>query len=152
MLHARVNYGDPGHHKLEKDIYSSVEERLTKKVEFDWCFPVKGSGEVDVIYEYIEFEHAPTTLEVLKEIKRRRNVRFPDFAETCEFHAQNPNERKVNPIISICGPVSHLEDDWYIASGIVQADWCGLHLYVRHIDVPEANGRWWWGRFLVVRK
>lgn len=137
----QVNYDDPGHHTLNPDEYSYVEGGLTEK-----DFPVRGTGEVDVMYEYVTFDQDPTTQEVLDEIERRGNLRVPDFAETRDFHAQNPGERKGGWIVSLCGVVTRRKGGPSVAS--VHADAHGLDLGWGRLD-----NRWLRSfRFLAVRQ
>lgn len=140
-LTAHVNYDDPGHHAFNRDEYYYVEGGLSSA-----DFPVRGQGEADVMYEYITFNHDPTTQEVLDEIEQRGNLRVPDFAETRDFHAQNPQERKKGWIVSLGGVVADREGCPGVAS--VGADGDGLGL-----DWRWLGGRWTRSsRFLAVRK
>jgi len=146
MLRARVNYDNPEHHHFDHRLYSSVEEGLGRNFKFD--FQVRGVGKADIAYEYVDFNHTPTLEEVILQIKRRNNLRLPDFAETRDFHSQNPNEQKMEPIVSVCGGINHLEDYLYYAHGMISADRCGLHLYKGFPAVRFG----WERRFLTVRK
>lgn len=140
-LFAPVNYDDPAHRRIDRDQYYYVDNGLTPE-----HFPIRHTGQADVTFDYITFDHEPTTQEVLDEVERRGDVELPDFAATRDFHKANPDERKKAPVISLCGSFVDRSGSRYVAC--VRADEYGLNL------------GWYWighrwnrhGRFLVVRK
>lgn len=140
-LTARVTYGNPDHHRLKRDQYRYIEGGLSSA-----DFPVRGTEEADVTYEYVTFDHEPTTQEVLDEIGRRGNLRVPDFAETRDFHAQNPGEREKGWIMSLCGVVTRRGGDPGVA--LVDAYVHGLDLDWGWLDTRWRQAR----RFLAVRQ
>ena len=140
-LFAPVNYDDPAHRRIDRDEYVYHDDSLTPE-----HFPIRHTGQADVEYDYITFDHDPTTQEVLDEVERRGDVELPDFANTRDFHKANPDERKKAPVISLCGSIT--DDGGYRGVAYVGASARGLSLYWSWIDYR-------WGqscRFLVVRK
>lgn len=121
FLKARVNYDNPAHRRIDRDQYVYVNDSLRPK-----HFSVQGKGQCDVIYDYLEYDHEPTTEEVLADIERRSDIRLPDFAETMDFHNANPRERMKAPVISLCGSVEDEDGERFVA--YVRALGNGLHL------------------------
>lgn len=133
-----VDHDDPAYRTMPKqggDWYY-VDTSLTTA-----HFPITRKGIEEVTYEYVEFDHEPTTQEVLNEIKRR-GLERPDYAETMAFLKEHPNERKVAPVISLCGLVG----DRLVAD--VDARGFGLRLLW-----DDLSSRWGQRcRFLAVRR
>ncbi len=140
-LFALVNYDDPAHRRIDRDQhYVYVDNSLIPE-----HFPIRHTGQADVTFDYITFDHEPTTQEVLDEIERRGDIEFPDFAATRDFHKANPDERKKAPIISLCGSI--MDQDGHRNVAYVNANENGLNLNWNRID-----NRWNQDcRFLVVR-
>lgn len=141
---ALVNYYDPAHHRIDCDQYAFVAEDLCPE-----HFPVRGKGQREVIYDYLEFDHEPTTQEVFSAIEARSDIRVPDFAETRDYHETYPQERMVAPVISLCGTIETWDRKRSVAC--VEA--------YDNKDKGLRLNRYWLGfrwlpctRFLVVRK
>lgn len=140
-LVAPVNYDDPAYRRIDRDEYYYADNELRPE-----HFPIRHQGQVNVTFEYITFDHEPTTQEVLDEVERRGDVELPDFANTRDFHKANPDERKKAPVISLCGSVVVLRGGRGVA--YVDAIEGGLGLGWVRVD-----SRWLQRcRFLVVRK
>jgi hypothetical protein len=97
---SRVNYDDPAHRRIDRDQFVFVDGSLRPE-----HFLVMGSGQANVIYDYLVYEHEPTIVEILQTIKSRIYIRLPDFAETMDYHKNNPQERQKAPVISFCGAI-----------------------------------------------
>lgn len=136
-----VNYDDPIYGRIDRDQYAFVADGLRPE-----HFPVRGKGQQEVIYDYLEFDHEPTTEEVMRAVESRGNVRLPDFAETMAYHKANPEERMKAPVISLCGAIEDRVDKRYVAYVLANED--GVSLYWRWF-----RNRWLQHcRFLVVCK
>lgn len=68
-----------------------------------WALTSRHIGTQEVTYQYVEFEHEPTTQEVIDRINATGEN--PDYGETVAFHKAYPNERKVARVFAICGQV-----------------------------------------------
>jgi len=141
LLKAWVNYDDPSHRRIDRDQYVFVNDSLRPE-----HFPVRGKGQAEVIYKYLDYDHEPSAEEVLQDVERRGDVRLPDFAETRDYHKANPEERKEAPVISLCGAIKTRDDKRRVA--YVYAGERGLFLYWSWIN-PRWDRRC---RFLVVCK
>lgn len=99
-LKALVNYDDPAHRSIDPKQYAYVDPSLSPE-----HFPVRGKGQAEVIFKYLEFDHEATTEEVLHTIAGRSDVRRPDKAETDSYLKANPQEPQEAPVISLCGAI-----------------------------------------------
>ncbi len=135
-----VNYDDPRWQGIDRPAYYYINDSLTVA-----DFPVYKTGSEEVDYEYVEFDHDPTTQEVLDEIDRR-GLRVPDRAEAEVFLDKNPDEPKKRWIAALCGTVSIR----YGYRGVADVDANGR---CRGLDWDRLGNRWGRrGRFLAVRK
>lgn len=139
---ALVKYDDPAHHRIDRDQYASVNDVLRSE-----HFPVRGKGQIEVVYDYLQFDYEISAEDVISIVKGRSDIRFPDKAETDEYHKTYPQERMIDPVISFCGALMK-RDGKFDTIALVHADGDGIQL-----------GRVWlycgWRpdcRFLVVRK
>ncbi len=140
-LFAPVNYDDPAHRRIDREKYYNVADSLRSE-----HFPIRHSGQANVTYEYVTFDHDPTTQEVLDEVERRGDVELPDFANTRDFHNANPDERKKAPVISLCGAIVSRDGRRGVACVLADAGGLGR-------GWSWVGGRWSrCCRFLVVRK
>ncbi len=137
-LTAMVNYDDPNHRQIHGEQYNSVDGILRLK-----HFPVQGNGQLEVVYDYLEYNYEPTTEEVLRDVALLSDdIRLPDFAETKDFDKEHPFRRRRFSIISFCG---HGDDRCPVV--YVRASDNGLHL-----NWAGFINRWpSFYRFLVVR-
>jgi hypothetical protein len=141
---AHVNYDDPVRHRLFCEGVLYIEKDLQPE-----HFPIRHQGEADVEFEYVTFDHNPTTQGVFDEIKRQ-GLRDPDLAETRAFHNAHPEEQRKATVISLCGSVVERRGRRRVA--YVDAYSHGLDLYLglswRWLDdrLPRFC------RFLAVRK
>ena len=137
-----VDYASARWQSINKTLYAYVDNSLTVE-----DFPTSGTGAAEVTYEYVEFDHEPTTQEALDEIERDpRGLRRPDRAEAETFIERNPGEYKERPLIALCGSVADRDGGRDVAS--VYAGAGGVDLYWPWIDDR-------WGRpcrFLAVRR
>ncbi len=136
-----VDYASDRWKSINKALYSFVDGGLTVA-----DFPIRGTGTAEVEYDYITFDHEPTTQEVFDEVERRGNCRMPDRAETETFLEKNTEERKQAPVIALCGTLSDRGGD------------CGVAFFSASAGGVRLGWGWLdfrWGqncRFLVVRK
>lgn len=93
---ALVNYDDPAHREYVMPSDLRPEH-----------YPVRGSGQFEVIYNYLEFDHLTTIKEIIQIVESRSDIRLPDIAETMDYHKENPQERMKAPIISLCGSIEY---------------------------------------------
>ena len=136
-----VDYASDRWKSINKALYAYINDSLTVA-----DFPIAGTGTGEVTYDYVTFDHEPTTQEVFDEIERRGNVRRPDRAEAETFLEKNPEERKQAPVIALCGSIVDRSGDRSVAC--VDANGNGLCLRWGWLD-----DRWNQScRFLVVRK
>lgn len=141
VLFTMVDYASDRWKFINKTLYCYVVDGLTVK-----DFPIRGTWAEEVQYDYVTFDHEPTTQEVFDEVERRGDVRMPDRAEAETFLEKNPEERKQAPVIALCGTLSNRGGGRSVACVNAEAVGVGLGwgwLFTR------------WGqncRFLVVRK
>lgn len=136
-----VNYHDPAYRRIDRDQYAFVNAGLRPE-----HFPVRSNGQVEVIYDYLEYDHEPSIEEVLNDIERRGNIRVPDFAETLAYHKANPEERMKAPVISLCGSIERRLGPRAVAC--VSASGFGIRLFWRWLHFRCGQSC----RFLVVCK
>lgn len=118
-----VNYDDPRRRQIDKTKYYYVDPNLTPD-----HFPIERTGSAEVTYGYVEFDHEPTTQEVLDAIENDpRGLRRPDRAEAEDFLEAHPEERMKAPVISLCGKI--VEQQGYRFMADVSADSLGVGLY-----------------------
>lgn len=118
---ALVNYDDTAYRRLGRGQHIYVAGGLLPK-----HFPVRSSGQAEVIYDYLEFNHEPTTEEVVRTVEGRNDIRFPDFAETMTYHETYPQERQEDPVVSFCGANECMDGGRSVPD--VHADEDGLYL------------------------
>lgn len=136
-----VDYASERWESINRAIYAFVADGLTVK-----DFPIRGTGTAEVTYDYVTFDHEPTTQEVFDEVERRGDARMPDRAESETFLEKNPEERKQAPVIALCGSFTHRDGFRDVAYVDASAD--GVRLHWNWVD-----RRWnQYCRFLVVRK
>ena len=121
FLKVLVNYDDPAYRRIDRDQYAFVDGSLRPE-----HFPVRGKGQTEVTYKYLEYDHEASNEEVLQDIARRCDVRLPDFAETMAFHKANPEERVKAPVISLCGSIESRGGERSVA--FIDADDRGVDL------------------------
>lgn len=143
-----VNYDDPRWSEIKPNLYRYASSDL------QIChFPIGGHGisasavssaETEVVMEYVAFDRAPTTREVLDEINRL-GLRVPDRAEAESFMDKYPEEQMKFPIIGLCGSVMGRDDDRRVADVSASSGGRSLGFY-------WLGRRWGQGyRFLAVR-
>lgn len=135
-----VDYASDRWKSINKALYAFVNDSLTAA-----DFLIRGTGTGEVTYDYVTFDHEPTTQEVFDEVERCGDLRMPDRAEAETFLEKNPEERKQAPVVALCGSVAERESRRFVA-------------YVRaHTGGVDLGWRWigdcWFrhSRFLVVR-
>lgn len=136
-----VDYVSDRWKSINKALYAYVNPELTVE-----DFPIRGTGTAEVTYDYVTFDHEPSTQEVFDEVERRGDVRMPDRAEAETFLEKNPEERKQAPVIALCGLVAERCGDRIVAC--VYASVVVVCLHWGWVDYR-------WDRicrFLVVRK
>lgn len=138
---AMVNYDDPAYRRIDRDQYAFVNDSLRPE-----HFPVRSKGQREVIYDYLEYDHEPSTEEVLNDIERRGNIRVPDFAETLAYHKANSEERMKAPVISLCGSIVNRGGERNVA--YVNASVIGVNLHWHWLSLRWDQNC----RFLVVCK
>lgn len=135
-----VNYDAPCWAEIRRDSYTYVNPDLKHS-----HFPIGGHGAMEVVMEYVAFDHEPTTKEILDEIKRR-GLRRPDRAEAESFLNQQPEEQKKFPVIGLVGSVVERIGEQNVA-------YVDANVGERAPDFYWLDSRWYqYCRFLAVRK
>ncbi|MBI3115399.1 MAG: hypothetical protein HYZ09_02825 [Candidatus Kerfeldbacteria bacterium] len=136
-----VDYASDRWKSINKALYAYVNDSLTVA-----DFPIRGTGTGEVTYDYVTFDHEPTTQEVFDEVERRGDLRMPDRAEAETFLEKNPEERKQAPVVAFCGSLTGRGGLRCVAFVYAYAD--GVRLGWDWFDFRWVQS----SRFLAVRK
>ncbi|MEK7569869.1 MAG: hypothetical protein AAB515_00270 [Patescibacteria group bacterium] len=138
-----VDGSEPRFQSISKDAYYYVNPNL--KIEH---FPLTNPAVRDVEYEIVEFNHDPTTQEILDACETG-TLRRPERDEAEIYFDNVPDSRDQlgkSPIVALCGSLLELEGYRCVA-------YAELNDFGRNLGLRGFGDRWFGQcRFLAVRK
>ncbi|MFH1426053.1 MAG: hypothetical protein ABIG66_01320 [Candidatus Kerfeldbacteria bacterium] len=135
-----VNYEDPRWQEIDSESYAYISEGATVD-----HFPVLGKGEVEVEFDIHQFDHEPTTTEII-EWQNENGYRPADRAETETYLDVHKAACQQNPIVGICGKESE-------GSGVRRIGEVSGHRNGRLLNIRHFHYEWLqFCRFIRVKK